>query len=287
MRIRVASIAAALLALGLAVQAEQFVLVDEAVTWTSSTGDAPTALGPSGWDWTSPANYYEGTIYMRIDVQSKPSLRLVAAQLCAWQDVFSKEGCCDAAMFRGTGVAYFKATRRPADFSKIVGGGLDWTREFYRVKFMLKDGSKSGPLLATSRCGQACYPGDDIDLHVPITHHATVIVVSKGGTLVPPADWHDCPAQWYGGTPVQQAGAEPLPRGLSCQARRGVLVLDGLSDGPAVVTIADAQGRVCARHELEGRGKQRVLSLPSARGVYAIRLNTENGKAATSTAIVH
>jgi hypothetical protein len=167
--------------------ATQFVFVDDTITWTKNSYDAPPQLGPS--NWTSPVDYVNGHVYARYHSLSKPSDLNTAVQLCMWQDSYNLESCSKCYNHTTEGIYYYDWGTPGTWWNK---NPLDYTRQFQRIYLMHKDGSCSAKLLMTGACGAACYEGSDIDQHVPIRFHVKVIVVSAGGTLQPPSDWH-CP----------------------------------------------------------------------------------------------
>jgi hypothetical protein len=174
-------------------RAEQFVFIDEEITWTAGAYDYPVMHGPS--DWTSPIDYVHGTVYARYECIHKPSDKNVAVQLCMWQSGYKKESCAPCRNYSNEDIYYFDWGTPEKNWWKKPGGALDYTNPFQCAYVMHKDGSCGARLLMNSACGAACYTGTDLKQHVPITFHLTVIVVAQGDTLVSPDDW-DCPASW-------------------------------------------------------------------------------------------
>jgi hypothetical protein len=198
-----------------AARAAQFVFVDQALTWTKGNNQQPAQLGPTNWE--SPTNYVDGRVYMRYEAIDKPSTKAIALQVCMWQDGYYLENCSPCAVTITTEGVYYGDMGTPRDWWKNGGRSLDWTRAFQQVTVVHKDGSCTGQLMQTEACGEACYNGGDIDLHVPITFDVDIVVVSSGGELDPPAGWSGCP--W---PPCMSAPAISLmPANLSFLALEG------------------------------------------------------------------
>jgi hypothetical protein len=172
--------------------AAQFDFINQTHTWDgSASGYNLTEMGPT--NWVSPVNYVDGRVYIRYELVQRPSDKVVACQLCMWQDSWTKESCCQCFNTKPIQVYYHDAGTPSGWWRKSP---LDYTRAFQRVSFMHKDLSCSGMLLMSSSCGSHCYQGGDLNQHVPITFKLHVIVVSAGATLVAPPSWAGSP--WGG-----------------------------------------------------------------------------------------
>jgi len=172
----------------------QLIFVEQSFSWEDGNNGAVTQLGPS--DWLSPVDYFHGTIYLRYEVATKPSDKLIAYQVCVWQDSWSKETCSSCDGMTATGLYYRNLGSPSADWWVLPNGDIDWTQAFQRVSVMHKEGACNGNLMEYSSCGSACYTGGDLNDHIPITGHVTMIVVPAGETLIPPPSWQGCPAGW-------------------------------------------------------------------------------------------
>lgn len=172
----------------------QFVFADQAFTWEDGNNGAVTQLGPT--NWLSPIDYASGRIYLRYEVAVKPSDKLIAYQVCVWQDNWTRESCASCEGFTTTGVYYRDLGSPGTDWWVLPGGDIDYTREFQRVSVMHKETDCMGNLMSSTACGTHCYTGGDLNDHIPITGHVTMIVVPPGETLIPPGDWTGCPAGW-------------------------------------------------------------------------------------------
>ncbi|MBW2454947.1 MAG: hypothetical protein JRI68_10565 [Deltaproteobacteria bacterium] len=172
----------------------QLTFVDQAFTWEDGNNGAVTQLGTT--HWLAPIDYFHGRIYLRYEVAQKPSELLVAHQVCVWQDSWSKETCSSCETMTGSGVYYRDLGSPASDWWILPNGDIDWSQPFQRVSVMHKVTNCSGELLEYSSCGSHCYSGNDLQDHIPITGHVTMIVVPAGETLVPPGDWTGCPSGW-------------------------------------------------------------------------------------------
>ena len=172
--------------------ANQFTFIDDDLVWTRGGTVTPEQRGPTNWE--SPVNYVDGHLYMRLEVLEKPSDKLVAAQLCMWQDGFSLESCSSPCMTYSTTGVYYVDLSTPSGWWR--SRPLDYTRTFQQIALMYKDGSCGANLIRVGACGSHCYTGSDIDEHVPIRYHAEVVVVAAGATFTPPCHWRGVPSDW-------------------------------------------------------------------------------------------
>lgn len=170
-----------------------FTYFDQPLVHQATKYAQPTTLsGPT--NWVSPVNYRDGTVYARFEVTAKPTDMALAAQLCLWRDNLTQETCSPLRSFSGEGVHWFDLGRPSSWWKK--GGTWDYDRPATMARFMIKDPSR-GELLMTGSCGAACYEGPaTVADHVPIEIDASVIVVAKGASLVPPTEWTGCPSAW-------------------------------------------------------------------------------------------
>jgi hypothetical protein len=178
----------------------QFYFLDGTFTWSAdccSPGDMPWNSPPES-NWLTPDNYYEGGFYQRTEILEKPSNLPVNAWLCIWQDDYSRETCGGRDSGQGlwyadTGVFYVMPGP-PEEWWKKNDIGVDWTRPFNQVQLVTRD--LDYDKLLTRNAGEASYPGNDLDEHVPIKHKTQIIAVSRDSEFEPPEDWEDCPVEW-------------------------------------------------------------------------------------------
>jgi len=173
-------------------EAKPFVLLQQRMLWDINGEDMCfRQRGPE--NWIEPVNYVEGSIYLRLAVLSKPSSKPVFVQMCLFQKGWQVENCADGITFSDEGVYIAKLECRPIDFWKKGGVSLDFSAPFSHVCFAVKENDCEGRLMLYSNCGEACYQKDDLELHMPMEVHATVIVVEKGESFEVPETWSDFP----------------------------------------------------------------------------------------------
>ena len=175
----------------------QHVVFSHSGAQTASSYFEPVAQQPA--DYTSP-NLAQGRAYVRIQVTSKPSHKPMQPMVCFWRHGpvkrFQFETCASTSGFtfseRGT---YWLDLGAPASWWKL-NGVYDWSQPASVVRIMLKDPA-TGSLLLSSKCGAACYRGDDLADHVPVQMTAELVMVVRGATLVPLDQWRaSCPTTW-------------------------------------------------------------------------------------------
>jgi hypothetical protein len=168
---------------------------------TASSYWEPSLNQPA--DYTAPADYANGRAFIKIDVVSKPSDLAVVPLVCFWTHTEAKrfhyETCARGGSDRivtGEGAIYVDLGA-PAGWWK-KNGTFDWSLPPSVGRIMIKKAySTRTELLLSSKCGAACYIGDDLADHVPIEMDSELIFVKKGASLTPPTDWRTtCPADW-------------------------------------------------------------------------------------------
>ncbi|MEL6893114.1 MAG: thrombospondin type 3 repeat-containing protein [Actinomycetota bacterium] len=154
----------------------------------------PSATMPSSGSFEEPADYIRGTAYLRLDIRSKPSSKVIHAQPCFWRHDpvrFHQETCGGRFALTDEG-EYWIDLGRPDRWFNLRDFG--WDTPFDVARVMLKDDEQN--LLLDTRCGEACYPFDDLSDHVPIRFAADLVFVPRGEELEPPAGWDSCPRSW-------------------------------------------------------------------------------------------
>jgi hypothetical protein len=165
---------------------------------TSSSYWEPPLNQPA--NYTLPPDYANGQAYIRINVTSKPSTKEVQPAICFWRHGttrFQFETCArtNGVTFTRTGTFYI-ALGSPDSWWK-KNGTWSWATPASVGRIMIKNPGTNGKLLLSSKCGQACYDGNDLEQHVPIVMDSELIFVGKGKTLNPPASWRGgCPSAW-------------------------------------------------------------------------------------------
>ena len=111
---------------------QQFTLLEHSGQQTTSQYWEPTLNQRT--DYTTPINYAEGRVYIKLDVLQKPSAKPVVAQLCMWRHTattrFKFETCARTTKtnltFTKKGTYYHDAGEPAAWYKK--NGVWDWTR---------------------------------------------------------------------------------------------------------------------------------------------------------------
>ncbi len=190
-----------LTSIGLAAAA---LVVVPAASVSQAAGTQNTVWKANGLQQTS-SQYWEPTLgsttsntngraFIKITVTSKPSSKAVQPAVCFWRDEGSTknkyETCAgtNGVTFTGTGTFYIDLGTPNTWWKK--NGVYDWSKQASRGRIMIKNPGTSGKLLLSSRCGQACYPGNDLNQHIPITMSSELIFVAKGEKLSCPSDWN-------------------------------------------------------------------------------------------------
>ena len=149
----------------------QIVVVDETYTATSAnTSDShyvlPARAGTPS-NWRSPINYADGTVYVRLDVLSKPSAAATDNTICF---VGAGAACFGSRLYTAPGLVLYDAPLQ----SLWHYTELDWSQPVAQLAFVLKDASALK------------VQGDP--LFYPTTIHVTMTVVPPGETYAPPTD---------------------------------------------------------------------------------------------------
>ena len=162
--------------------ADQFVAVD--VTYTHSadtTKDShyfvkPSAATPS--NWRAPVNYAGGSVYMHLEVLTKPSNEPTVWVIC----FIGSPGyaCTDTGVHTTTGV-YERNVALPSIWQYDQ---VDWSKAITQIPIILKD--DKNVKIAPENVGQARSA-----LFMPTKLRAVVTIVSAGGTYVPPSSSND------------------------------------------------------------------------------------------------
>jgi hypothetical protein len=189
-------------------QNDQFVLLDTPYihnTTTKAFSFFPLAPGVPD-NWRTPVNYAEGTIYMRLEVLSKPSTRGVNYQICIFQDQHSapKHACARYQYFTAPGLY----TWSQAMTGMFQYGNLDWTRRMLDLMLVVKDRG-GNPVDDRFGFGGLWDGSPDFSLYYPMEVKFTAIVVAKGATFAPPSGW-TTPG---GSTAPPPPGSSPPPPG--------------------------------------------------------------------------
>jgi hypothetical protein len=115
--------------------------------------------------------------------------------------------------FTGTGTFYIDLGTPTTWWKK--NGVYDWSKQASRGRIMIKNPGTTGKLLLSSRCGDACYDGSDLNQHIPITMSSELIFVAKGEKLACPSDWNTplCGSGGGGGETTTTTTTTTVPGG--------------------------------------------------------------------------
>jgi len=170
----------------------QFRLIDATLTHKATAAARVNYAAPP--DWTSPIDYANGRMYLRLDVTSKKTSLPVMVQLCFWRNNFAEETCTGYQGVSTVGT-YWVDLGVPAKWWKL-NSTWSWTQPFDYSALMVKDALTGSLLMTGNACGVSCYTGtENLANHTPIVFKAQSIVVAKGATLNAPG-WAGCPAGW-------------------------------------------------------------------------------------------
>ena len=126
-------------------------------------------------NWVSPVNWSAGRARLQLDVLSKPSSKLVLAQVCFWQHVgavkFKYETC--AKPVRVTDEGSWSVDLGIPNTWWQKNGFYPWTQPPSVVRILLKNPTDN-TMMNNKRCKPVCYRGADLASHVPITMRATL-----------------------------------------------------------------------------------------------------------------
>jgi len=169
--------------------AEQFVLFDGELTFSTATGGRICSNYDGPHNWTSPTNYAGGTIYRRAKVLSKPTDLQVTIQQCKWSN---GEMCEVCGITFSTPGEYFAKECPSTDWWALSNRDFSYIDNIWIVLKRQHCGDKW-----LDPCGGSWCVGAEATQHLPITMHYTAIIVSAGDQLDLPDeyDW-ECPADW-------------------------------------------------------------------------------------------
>lgn len=171
-----------------AVRAEQFVLFDATFTFTqqdaldSKPSQSHFYIREDGLnprrprDWTSPVDYRNGTVHLRLEVLEKP----VGDQPTSWSVCYIPYkgrnhgyGCIGTGPYAGTGV---------------VEKDLDMTKFWQNDDIVWSEGIKEMHLVLKDDRNLHAHKRPDPEKFFPTRVRMTLIQVSKGSTYAPPPD---------------------------------------------------------------------------------------------------
>ncbi|SDX00038.1 PKD domain-containing protein [Thiocapsa roseopersicina] len=144
-------------------------------------------LPGSNGDWTSPVDYANGTLHMRVQVNSQPVPQAMKIQFCVWQWetptsgwTTSRETCTPTANVQGTtGNQVIWSAAIPTMWKKD-GKPIVWTDPRTRYGIAIKNTSG---VPVTNYDGFVLWAGEDPKEWYPLDARFTVVAVPKGATF--------------------------------------------------------------------------------------------------------
>jgi len=267
--------------------AEQFILLNQDITWTGGRFNGPF-LGQSGasawYDWTSPIDFTKGCIFSRVEVLEKPTDLQVEIQPCLWNSPPPGESCgSHGPIWSTTGVYYWRIDG-PEYWWRKDGLPVDWSKPGTRSLLLIK----SGTTLWVDQCGGAWCMGASAASHLPVKVHYEIVVTSTtdGTFVIPPelkdwdcnevvklSDYWDCEG---GGTQVVARGAQAHDR---THLEVGLRVNGGVEircEKPGLVNIFGMRGERVAQVRVSAKGTVEVpRSTFAGAGTYVARLTAQ------------
>lgn len=217
--------------------AKQFVVADATYTHSAqTTQDSHYKVEPSAEtpdDWTSPVDYANGSVHVRLEVKTKPSNEPTRFQICFEMKV--NYNCTDQVQpYTAPGVYEWDT-----DVQKgYRPGPVDFTQGIERTALILKDTKNVKP--APENVGEATAA-----LYLPSDLRVTVTVVAAGDEYEPPSDGASPGGSGGGGAGGAAAGATST--GGSASSGSGGANSAGASAGGAdVLGNAGAAGSSAA-----------------------------------------
>ncbi len=138
----------------------------------------------SNEDWTTPINYSQGTLFMRVEIFSQPVIQNNRLQFCIWQndlkgDRFGLETCASLANVSGTKGTVVTWSQPVQNMWKKDKISLDWTRPRERYGIAIKN-TAGDPV---SDYNGWNWNGENPDEWYPLNMHFTVVAVPPGATF--------------------------------------------------------------------------------------------------------
>jgi hypothetical protein len=141
-------------------------------------GDRPPRPAANG-DWTTPVNFAEGRLYIRVEIRSQPRPKDMRLQFCMWQYDYTLETCGKQTAMRGVPGTVVTWSQRIQDMWKKDGNPLDWKNPRQRYAVAIKNSAK----LPVSNYLGWNWHGENPGHWYPLDMRFTVVVVAKGATF--------------------------------------------------------------------------------------------------------
>lgn len=159
--------------------ADQFVAMDETWEHTADMPDSHYRVDPSAEtpaDWTSPVDYTDGTAWVYLEVQTKPTAQETKFQVCFEA---TPTYACTAQSPTYTTVGTYEWSTKFSDFWSPPNESVDWSQGVNKLANILKDTQNNKP--SADNVGP-----DEAAKYMPTHVRMVVTIVSAGGTYVPP-----------------------------------------------------------------------------------------------------
>ena len=144
-------------------------------------------LAGSNGDWTSPVDYANGTLHMRVQVKSQPVSQPMQIQFCVWQWETptsgwstSRETCTPTANVQGVAGNQVTWSATIPNMWKKDGKPIVWKNPRTRYGIAIKN--KNG-VPVTDYNGFVLWAGEDPKKWYPLDARFTVVAVPKGATF--------------------------------------------------------------------------------------------------------
>lgn len=144
-------------------------------------------LPGSNGDWTSPVDYANGTLHMRVQVKSQPVSQPMQIQFCVWQWETptsgwstSRETCTPTANVQGSAGNQVVWSAAIPNMWKKDGKPIVWKNPRTRYGIAIKN--KNG-VPVTDYSGFVLWAGEDPKKWYPLDARFTVVAVPKGATF--------------------------------------------------------------------------------------------------------
>lgn len=191
--------------------AAQFVALDDTWIHTPDLADShyrasPAAATPA--DWTSPVDYSQGTAWVYLEVQTKPSAQPTKFQLCF--EATPTYACTNQSpTYTATGT--YEWSTPFADFWSPPSTSVDWTLGVNKLACILKDTMNGKP--SSDNVGPTTAA-----LYTPTQVRMVVTIVAPGSTYVSPTPTGTGGA---GGASASQGSTAAVTVGVSTSSGAG------------------------------------------------------------------
>lgn len=180
--------------------ADQFVAMDETWVHTPDLPDSHYHTSPSAQtpaNWTSPVDYSQGTAWVYLEVQTKPTAQPTKFQVCF--EATPTYACTDQSPTYTT-IGTYEWSTPFANFWSPPGTSVDWSLGVNKLACILKDTMNNKP--SQDNVGPTVAA-----LYTPTQVRMVVTIVSPGGTYVPPTPTGTGGAGGGGGAGATSASA--------------------------------------------------------------------------------